>query len=127
MSSFANYCAAAVAVGGLMLMPSVQAQTGTPPARSTTPDATTKSRSPSDAQLDKAATAAKKVASLQDTYEQKLAQAPVNEKKQIVDEADNAMVKAVTDEGLSVDEFKTIMQLAQEDAVVRNKLIERLK
>ena len=37
------------------------------------------------------------------------------------------MVKAVTDQGLSIDEFKTIMNLAQNDPAVRNKLMQRLK
>jgi len=72
-----------------------------------------------DNKLDAAAAAAKNVSSLKSTFEQKLAQAPVAEKQRIAEEADGAMVKAVTDQGLSIDEFKTIMTLAQNDPVVR--------
>ncbi|WP_395714707.1 DUF4168 domain-containing protein [Reyranella sp.] len=35
--------------------------------------------------------------------------------------------KAVTDQGLSVDEFTTIMEVAQKDPDVREKLMKRLK
>ena len=39
----------------------------------------------------------------------------------------NALVKAVTDQGLSVDEYSTILQVAQNDAAVRDKLLQRLR
>jgi hypothetical protein len=36
-------------------------------------------------------------------------------------------VKAVTDQGLSVDEYSTILQVAQNDPQVRDKLLQRLR
>jgi hypothetical protein len=37
------------------------------------------------------------------------------------------MEKAVTDQGLSIDEYTTILAVAQKDPIVRDKLIQRLK
>jgi hypothetical protein len=56
-----------------------------------------------------------------------LAQAPVAEKKRIEDEVGDAMEKAVTDQGLSVEEYTTILDVAQKDPVVRDKLLQRMK
>ena len=47
-------------------------------------------------------------------------------KQYIADEAINAMKKAVTDQGLSVDEYNTIVQTAQNDPTVRQKLVQRI-
>ena len=43
------------------------------------------------------------------------------------DEADQALVKAVTDKGLSVEEYTAILEVAQTDPVVKDKQVERLK
>ena len=67
------------------------------------------------------------ITAIRDSYEKKLAQAPQEEKTRIVNEADTAMQKAVTDQGLSVTEYSTILQVAQNDPAVREKLISRLK
>ena len=42
-------------------------------------------------------------------------------------EASDAMAKAVKDEGLSVEEYTSIIEVEQNDPVVRNKLLQRLK
>ena len=62
-----------------------------------------------------------------DNYEQKLAKAGDGEKEKIVDEANQAITKAVNDQGLSVDEYVSIMKVAQNDSTVREKIVERLK
>jgi hypothetical protein len=77
--------------------------------------------------LDAAAAAVKQVSTVKGTFEQKLAQAPAAEKERLVDEANDAMKKAVTDQGLSIDEYATILQVAQNDPIVRDKLLQRLK
>ena len=61
-----------------------------------------------DKKLDAAAAALKRIAGLRHDFREQMA-------------------KAVTDQGLSIDEFKSIMELAQNDPGVRNKLLERLK
>ena len=116
----------ALAAAGLLFAPLAHAQVQSAPSTSPANPSAVPKNVP-DHKLDAAASAARKVAALQDSYEQKVAEAPTAEKKRIVEEADNAMVKAVTDQGLSIDEFKSIMELAQNDPGVRNKLLERLK
>ena len=122
-----KFYAAALAAAGLLVAPVAGAQTQPPSEPSTKPSPSTQPASVPDSKLDAAATAAKNISAIKSTFEQKLAQAPAGEKGRIADEADVAMVTAVTEQGLSVDEFKTIMTLAQNDPVVRNRLMQRLK
>lgn len=124
-SKIGIYAATLVAVG-LVFAPIANAQTPSPDA----PSATTPSPSTSpitDKKLDAAAAAAKKVVAVSDEYEKKIAQAPEGEKQRLSGEAKQATIKAVSDEGLSVDEYTTIMRTAQNDPSVRDRLIRRLK
>ena len=41
-------------------------------------------------------------------------------------EANDALTKAVTDQGLSVDEYNSIIRTAQNDPTVREKLTQRI-
>jgi hypothetical protein len=118
----------------LIVVPSVKAQNQpSAPPSTAAPGAASPSApgSPSadlpDQKLDAAAAAVKGVSAVRNDYEQKLAQAPDSDKDRIVSEADNAMQKAVTDQGLSVAEYSTILQVAKNDPAVREKLLERLK
>jgi hypothetical protein len=119
----------ALAAVGLMFTPAANAQQDQPSSAPSikTPGPTNPSKNIPDNKLDAAAAAVKNVSVVRSDFEQKLAQAPDTEKDRLVDEADNAMTKAVTDQGLSVEEYSTIMKLAQNDSVVRDKLLQRLK
>ena len=66
----------------------------------------------SDQKLNAAAAAMEHVASLQQTYQQQIAAAPPAEKQRITGEANNALMKAVTDQGLSVEEYRSILKVA---------------
>jgi hypothetical protein len=125
---FCAFCAMTLTAAGVLFMPAANAQQQSPSAASpAAPGPATAPANISDSKLDAAAAAVKKVSTIQDTYEQKLAQAPVAEKERLVGEANNAMEKAVTDQGLSVDEYTTILELAQNDPIVRNKMVQRMK
>jgi hypothetical protein len=80
----------------------------------------------SDQKLDQAAAAMARVNSLHKSYEQKLTQTPPEQQDRVVAEANNALQKAVTDQGLSVDEYNTIIKNAQNDPAIRDKLVQRL-
>ena len=80
----------------------------------------------SDKKLDQAAAAIVRIDKLQKSYQQKLEQAKPNERDRVVQEADNARAKAVTDQGLSIDEYDTIIRTAQNDAALREKLLRRM-
>lgn len=128
MRSSTGLYAVVLTAACLLAAPAVQAQDqkAAPPSIAK-PEASTPSANIPEQKLDAAAAAVKGVSAVRDDYEQKLAQAPQDQKPRIVDEADNAMAKAVTDQGLSVEEYTTILQVAQNDPTVRDKLLERLK
>ena len=105
MKSTIGFCAMTLAATGLFLTPAVNAQTQTTPP-------TTKPDRPAPAA---------------DISEQKLVKAPTDQKAKLADEASDAMAKAVKDQGLSVEEYTSIIEVAQNDPVVRNKLLQRLK
>jgi predicted ATPase with chaperone activity len=77
--------------------------------------------------LDATAAALERVIGLQKTYEQRLAQAEQADKERIVAEANDALTKAVADQGLSVEEYSSILEVAQNDPDVREKLLQRIR
>jgi hypothetical protein len=126
MKSKIGIYAATLVADGLVFAPIANAQAPSPGA----PPATTPSPSAApipDKKLDAVAAAAKKVVAVSDEYEKKIAQAPEGEKQRLTSEAKQATTKAVSDEGLSIDEYATIMRTAQNDPSVRDRLIRRLK
>jgi predicted ATPase with chaperone activity len=78
-----------------------------------------------EVKLNAAAAALADIARLRRDYQQRLADAPPADRKQIADEGNDALEKAVTDKGLSVDEYNKILQVAQNDPDIREKLIQR--
>jgi Domain of unknown function (DUF4168) len=124
---FGTWCAVTFTAAGLLVMPAAQAQQQSPAGPSvTTPSTTTPTIIP-DKKLDAAAAAVKKVSVIKNKYDQQVAEAPVAEKERLQGEAGNAMAKAVTDQGLSIEEYTTILTAAQKDPVVRDKLLQRMK
>jgi hypothetical protein len=80
-----------------------------------------------DEKLDAAAAVMGRVALMLNQYEQQLATASPEEKKRIAGEANDALTKAVTDQGLTIDEYNKIIEVAQADPQTRNRLVERLR
>jgi Domain of unknown function (DUF4168) len=125
---FGTWCAMTLAAAGLLVMPAAHAQQQSPSGPSvTTPSPMTTPTIISDKKLDAAAAVVKKVSVIKNKYDQQLAEAPAAEKERLQGEAGNAMAKAVTDQGLSIEEYTTILTAAQKDPVVRDKLLQRMK
>ena len=125
---FGAFCAVTLTAAGLLVMPAANAQQQSPSAPPvTTPGPATTPANIADKKLDAAAAAVKKVTVIKNKYSQQLAEAPVAEKERIQGEAGDAMAKAVTEQGLSVEEYMTILKVAQQDPVVRDKLLQRMK
>jgi len=80
----------------------------------------------SDQKLGAAAAAMEQVASLRQTYQQQIAKAPEADKPRLTGEANQALAKAVTDQGLSLDEYNAILQEAQSNPTVRDGLIQHM-
>jgi hypothetical protein len=76
--------------------------------------------------LDAAVAAMERVVSLKQNYQQQIAAAPPSEQERIAAEATNALAKAVTDQGLSVEEYDSILEVAQNDPQVGEKIRQRL-
>jgi Domain of unknown function (DUF4168) len=90
------------------------------------PAALTPAPNLSDQQLDKAAAAIKNVEGIRTAYTQKLATAKPDQQDEIATEARAAMKKAVADQGLSVEEYNSIVKLAQNNPDVREQIERRL-
>jgi hypothetical protein len=130
--------AAALTVCGLIMTPAANAQMTTPQARpeqqspqaqspqAQSPQAQSPSPTISDEKLNAAAVAIGRVTSIRQSYEPKIAAAPPADKQRMTEEANDAMKKAVADQGLSVDEYNSIIRTAQNDPSVRQKLSQRI-
>ena len=115
---------AALAAILLFSVPAANAQDQSPPAPS--PGASNPAPELSDQKLDAAAAAILRVAGLKQDYQQRIAAAAPADKERIAEEAFNALSKAVTDQGLSVDEYTSILEVAQADPEVREKIRQRI-
>jgi hypothetical protein len=80
----------------------------------------------SDQKLDAAAAALEQVASVKEDYQKRIKAAAPSDRERIAEDAHNALVKAVTDRGLSVEEYTSILQLAENDPDVREKILQRI-
>lgn len=124
---------AALAASGFFSLAAATGQAQSPPpgagsgpgaaGRSTT---TTPSANIPDQKLDAAAAAIDHITSLRQTYQDQLASATPSDRPRIASEANEALQKAVTAEGLSVNEYNSIVDAAQTDPQVREKLVQRL-
>ena len=115
--------AAALSVAGLLPLPAANAQMNPPQAR---PQAQSPSPTISDEKLNAAAAAIWQVRDIQQSYQRKIEATP-SDKQRLTIEANDAMAKAVTDQGLSLDEYNSIISTAQNDPVVRKKLTQRMR
>jgi len=80
----------------------------------------------SDQKLSAVAAAIERVA--RKDYRQRIAEAEAPaEKERIVAEAHNEFTKAVTEQGLSVEEYASILDMAQDDHEIRDKLLQRIR
>jgi hypothetical protein len=81
----------------------------------------------SDQKLDATAAAIVQVASIKQEYQQRVEAAAPSDKERVIDEAKTALVKAVTDQGLSLQEYASILAVAQNDSEVKEKIVQRLR
>ena len=118
------------ATSWLAFAPTVNAQNQSEPSRPspTMPGPSSPSASIPDNKLDAAAAAMKSVSTVKEDYGRRIAQAPDDsEKSRLANEGGQALTKAVTDQGLSVAEYTEILQVAQNNTAVREKILQRMK
>jgi hypothetical protein len=102
--------------------PAVNAQ-----ARSPLPGLTNPSPNIPDQKLDAVAAALEQVANVREDFQQQIEAAAPSDRDRIANEAKNALVKAITDQGLTVEEYTSILVVAQNDPEVREKIIQRIR
>jgi len=115
---------AAILLAACLFVPAASAQAPSPPAP--TPGQADQSPNIPDQKLDAAASALQQVAGLKRDYQERVDSASDSDKQRIVAEANSALAKAVTDQGLSLEEYTAIMVIAQNDPQVREKILQRL-
>lgn len=119
--------AAAVAAVTVLSPLAAAAQAQSPPSSTAAPSTAPAAKTAvTDQQITQAAVAMQKVMTIRESYNQKLTQAKPEDRGRIADESQTSMRKAVTDSGLTVDQYNSILQLAQNDPDVREKLMTRL-
>ena len=117
-----SIAAALLIAGGLLGNPAANAQVQSP-----APGTSDKSTNIPDQKLDAAAAAIEQVAILKQDYQQRIAAAAPADKERVLNEAVGALKKAVTDQGLSVEEYDSILEVAQNDPGVREKIRQRIR
>jgi len=115
------FAAFVMAFACLGSMPAAYAQAQTPPASEQAQPTIT------DQKLDQTAAAVKRVASVKRDYQQRIAAADPSDKERIAEEGVQELTKAVTDQGLSVEEYASILEVAQNDPDVLDKLKQRIR
>jgi hypothetical protein len=97
-------------------------------AQSVPPNPSTPAPDLSDRKLDATAAAIERVVTLQKDYGQRFAAAEESaEKDRIVEEANNEVKKAITEQGISVEEYVSILDVAKGDPEVRGKILQRIR
>lgn len=105
----------------LFSVPAANAQ-----AQSPSP-APSQSQNISNEKLDATAAAMEQVTSVKQNYQQRIEAAAPSERQRITEEAENALEQAVTGQGLSVEEYTSIIVLAQNNPEVREKILQRVR
>src|SRR5882762_2557581 len=109
-------------------VPAANAQVQNAQVQSPAPSPSQPSQSIPDQKLDATAAALDQISDVKKSYTEQIESTPSeNDKQRLVDEANKALVKAVTDQGLSVEEYTSIMVMAQSDPEVRQKILQRMK
>ena len=104
-------------------VPAVNAQVQAP-----APSPSQPSQSIPDQKLDATAAALNQIADVKESYTKQIEATPSeSDKQRLVDDANKALVKAVTVQGLSVEEYTSIMVVAQNDPMVRQKILQRMQ
>jgi Domain of unknown function (DUF4168) len=137
MRLFTRSLAAAIAIVGCCLsIPAANVLAQSPPSGPSTPapsgpapsGPSTPAPDLSDQKLSAAAAALERVVSLQNDYRQRIAEAEAPaEKDRLVAEANDELKKAVTEQGLSVEEYSSILDVARDNPEVRGKILQRIR
>ena len=119
---------AAAATAALLMttaIPAIAQQAGRDTPTTQMPDAGSPTQSQlSDAMVRKVGTALRHVVTIRQQYAQREQSEKSPEQQQkLTDQAQKDMVKAIGEQGLSVDQYSQAMQMAQADPALRQRLV----
>jgi len=118
-----SLAAAIVSAGCYLSIPVVNV-----PAQSSPPGPSTSAPDLSDQKLSAAAAAVEHVESLLKDYQQRIAEAEApNDRRRLLLEADGELTKAITEQGLSLDEYSSILDVARDDPEIRDRILQRIR
>ena len=122
--TFLQTAAGAAVACSLLAAPALAQQTRTDTPVPPAPQATSPNGEMSDAMVHKVGTALRHVATIRQTYQQR-AQAANNQQQiqDLNDQAQKEMVKAISDQGLSVQQYQQAIQMAQANPTLRQRVI----
>jgi hypothetical protein len=118
-----SLAAAMLTTGCCLFVPTINVLGQSPPV-----DPSTSTPHLSDEKLSAVAAALERIASLQKDYRQRIAQAEAPaDRDHVVAEAHDEFMRAVTDQGLSLEEYASILDMARDDPEIRGKLLQRIR
>ena len=119
---------AAAALTAVWILSATAANAQAPSPTSPSPNTSKQAADISDKKLDATAAALEQVLTVKRGYQQKIeAASDPSERSRIADEADTAVEEAVTKQGISVEEYTSILVVAQNDSAVREKILRRMR
>jgi hypothetical protein len=112
-----------VLAGALLVMAAIVPAAAQSPAPSPAPSPGARGQSLPDETIAKAGAALRQVAAIQNVYEPKLEAAGTpDERARVGNEEMDAAKKAVSEQGLTVDEYNNVMRMAQADPALGERL-----
>jgi len=106
------------------IVPVLAQQGGRNNAAPQSPGATAEQGQPSDTTVQKVGKALRSMATIRQEYTEKAqsTKSP-DQQKELTDQAQSSMVKAIGDQGLSVQQYNQVIQMAQADQGLKERLL----
>jgi len=124
MTEFRTAVLAAAFVATTAAMPVLAQQSGTSPTPPSAPGATIKQGDLSDATVQKVGAVLRQTTTIREKYaERAQAVKSPQEEQALAAQAQSEMVQAVNDQGLSVQQYNQVIQMAQADPALKQRLL----
>jgi Domain of unknown function (DUF4168) len=113
----------AVLMATCAVTPSIAQQTGVAPTPPPAPGAVTQQGQVSDVMVRKVGMALRQTATIRQKYAERMHSQTAPEQQQLTQQAQSEMMKAISDQGLSVQQYNQVIQMAQADPSLKQRLI----
>jgi vacuolar-type H+-ATPase subunit H len=106
------------------VVPALAEQTGRDAAAPQAPGATTqRGEQLSDMTVQKVGKALRQAATIRQQYTDRAQSKPPQQQEQLTEQAQGEMIKAINDQGLSVQQYNQVIQMAQADPTLKQRLL----